>query len=378
MKKRKSNLKKNSNIGRSHLPGPFRKKSSKVFTFNPASEDSAREEATKVTYFLFDYDKNSFSKKAFDNVQSLLAAYSNSKFSWIRVTGLRTQDIKTLCAHFKIHQLTIEDILSTGQRAKMDELNNSIFCLLPTFKQNTEVNTITETNEIEKQQISLLLSENTVLSFQEDNNMHLFDQVEQKLQTSQSKIRERSPDFLFYSLIDTIVDDYFTVIEKTGLQIEDMEERIIQLPNSSTLVYLNRYRQNVSLLRRTILPIRDIVNGILKSENPLIKDKSRQYYKDVYDHALQANEIIDSYRDLLLNLQGLYINQVGLKMNEIMKVLAIVTALFTPLTLIAGIYGMNFDHMPELHTKYGYYLTLIVMALLFFTMLFIFKKRKWF
>lgn len=351
---------------------PFRKTHSRVFTFNPANEDTPREEPAQAAFYLFCYDKTTYSEKSFDNVQHLLSAYSGDKIGWIHVSGLRTEDIKELCAYFSIHQLTLEDILSIGQRAKMDELANGIFCLLPVLIRKEG------TDETEKQQVSLLLMKNTVLSFQTETCKSLFRRVQLKLSTVHSKLREKGADFLFYNLLDTIVDDYFTVIEQEGLEIEDMEGRIIQTPNTDTLLQLNTYRQNTSLRRRAITPVREVINGILKSENPLIEDKTRQYFKDVYDHALQANETIDSYRDLLLNLQGLYINQVSLKMNEIMKVLAIITALFTPLMLIAGIYGMNFDHMPELHTRYGYYITLFAMAVLFVAMLYILKKRRWF
>lgn len=365
----------NSSTGKSPLSNglnPFKKKRSNVFTFNPAKEDELREDPSESKLSLFSYNKGNYIEKDFKQAEDLLANYDNEKISWIHVTGLRTQDVSRLCTQFNIHQLTIEDILSTGQRAKTDELGNGIFCLLPVLHYNRGL------DEVEQQQVSLILLENTVISFMNSSAKDLFGRIRSKLQTTHSRLREKQADFLFYSLLDSIVDDYFSVIERIGIQIEDMEERIIRLPNSRTLVRLNDFRQKAGAMRRAITPVRDLINSILKSENKLIESKTRQYIKDVYDHILQANETTDSYRDLIMNLQSLYINQVSLKMNEIMKVLAIVTALFAPLTLIAGIYGMNFDYMPELRSRYGYFITLGVMVVLALLMLYIFKKRKWF
>lgn len=351
---------------------PFRKKRSNVFTFNPAQEDEIREEPAVSRLSLIHYNRTSCLTKEYIRAEELLENQDNEKISWIHIAGLRTHDVSVICTHYNIHQLTIEDILSVGQRAKTDELSNAIFCLLPVLYYNKEQ------DEIEQQQASLILLENTVLSFTNTASMDLFERIRVKLENGQSRLREKHADFLFYNLLDTIVDDYFSVIERIGVQIEDIEERVIRHPNKRTLVQLNNFRQKAGAIRRAIMPTRDLINSILKSENQLIENKSRQYFKDVYDHILQANETTDSYRDLIMNLQSLYINQVSLKMNEIMKVLAIVTALFAPLTLIAGIYGMNFDNMPELHTRYGYFITLAVMAVLVLLMLFIFKKRKWF
>ncbi len=362
-------------VNMSTLPGginPFRKKRSNVFTFNPAYEDEVREEPLVTHLSLFNYDQDDCSIKTFTGAEELLKNYSRQKISWINIAGLRTADVSRICKYFKIHQLTVEDILSVGQRAKADELGVGIYCLLPVLNYHKE------TGDIEQQQVSLILLDNTVLSFMNVESKDLFGRVRSKLQSSNSRLREKRSDFLFYNLLDAIVDDYFSTIESTGIQIEDMEERIIRLPNSRTLLQLNQFRQKVGAMRRAISPVRDLVNHVFKSENQLIDNQTRQYIKDVYDHIQQANETTDSYRDLIMNLQSLYINQVSLKMNEIMKVLAIVTALFAPLTLIAGIYGMNFDNMPELHTRYGYFITLGVMVLLFLGMLYVFKKRKWF
>ena len=357
---------------RPHALSAAKKRRSKVFTFNPAYEDIQREEPEHTQLSLFSYNKSDNTYKAYEEVQALLTAVQTEKNSWIHVTGLRTTDVSQICAHFDIHQLTVEDILSTGQRAKMDELSNGIFCLLPVLSYNATA------DEIEMQQVSLILTKKTVLSFFNLPKKDLFNRVRSKLELENSRLRGKSADFLFYYLLDSIVDDYFAAIEILGIQIEEMEERIIRVPNSRTLMRLNNFRQKTGALRRAIAPVRDLVNGILKSDNPLVDSRTRQYIKDVYDHIVQANETTDSYRDLIMNLQSLYINQVSLKMNEIMKVLAIVTALFAPLTLIAGVYGMNFDNMPELHTRYGYFITLGVMGVLFLLMLYVFKKRKWF
>jgi magnesium transporter len=185
-------------------------------------------------------------------------------------------------------------------------------------------------------------------------------------------------DFLCYSLLDVIIDSYFTVLDKLGERIELMEDLVQHDPNTRTLARINFLRRQVFLFKRAVAPVRELVNGFLKSESDLLEDNVTKYYKDVYDHIIQCNDLADNYRDMILNVQEMYHTQLNLKMNEIMKVLAVVTTLLSPLTLIAGIYGMNFHNMPELESRNGYFYTLGGMGVLLILMILIFRKRGWF
>jgi magnesium transporter len=341
-------------------------------TYNPVTGSLTRKEPEQIKINIFSYKNGECIEKKLSEIKDIFPFCDTDKICWINVAGLRRKEVQELCEHFEISQLTIDDILSVGQRAKMDELGNYIFCLLPMMYFNAEL------SRIDREQVSLILGKNVVLSFQDEPSRDVFDLVREKLRTDHSRLRNNKADLLYHALLDAIVDDYFMVMEKLGTEIENMEDTILRDPTSKTLAYLNHFRREVSLLRRALTPVRELVNGLLKTETGLIQKKTIQYFKDIYDHILQANETAESYRDLVMNLQGLYLNQVNLKMNEVMKVLAVVTALFAPLSLIAGIYGMNFSNMPELHSRYGYFITLGVMLILFCVMLYFFKKRGWF
>lgn len=344
----------------------------RVMDYNPASSSSARREPESSQITIFSYKGETCTVESVPAIEGIFPFRDMEEVSWINIDGLRREEVRKVCEYMGVHQLTIDDILSVGQRAKTDDFENIIFSLIPMLYFNPEF------NMVEREQVSLLLFNNMVISFQEDPGRDAFNMIRDKLRSGNSRLRAAGPDALYSALLDAIVDQYFEVMEKLGIKIEGLEDLVIKEPNNRTLVRINHYRREISLLRRTISPVKDLIYGILKSESPLIQKKTKNYVKDIYDHIIQANETADNYRDLNINLQDLYVNQVNLKMNEIMKVLTVITALFVPLTLISGIYGMNFDNMPELHTRYGYYVTLGVMLLIFLSMLYFFKKRKWF
>lgn len=373
---RKAGWKKKLRHGAARLPKPmniFRSmRGKKMISYNPGAGETARKDADKTQITVFTYSTNQVTEKTYPSVEEIFYLKEEQAISWINIDGLVRKQVNDICNHFHVHQLTIDDILSVGQRAKMDDLDEMIYCLLPMMYFNEECDTV------ESEQVSLLLTKNVVISFQEDMKRDAFNPVREKLRMDNSRLRTSGVDALFNALLDAIVDQYFIVIEKIGLRIEDLEEFIIRVPDNRTLVRINHFRRETSYLRRAINPVKELIYGIVRFETPLIQKKTKSYFKDIYDHIIQANETADNYRDLIMNLQDLYVNQVSLKMNEIMKVLAVVTALFVPLTLIAGIYGMNFENMPELHTRYGYFITLGIMFIIFVGMLYFFKKRKWF
>lgn len=345
---------------------------SPVMSYNPTMGDSARKDSDKTRITVFDYRQQGCSEKSYERVEEVFPFRDSDSFTWINIDGLKKKDVRDLCTYFQVHQLTADDILSQGQRAKMDEIGDMIFCLLPMLHYNEQY------QGIESEQVSVILMKNKVLSFQDDDSWDAFNPVREKIRAEHSRLRLSGADALFNALLDAIVDQYFVALESVGVKIEEVEELIVRAPNKRALVQINYLRREVSSLRRKVSPVRDLILGILKTDSVLIQKKTKNYFKDVYDHITQANDTVEGYRDLIVNLQDLYLNQMNLKMNEIMKVLAVVTALFAPLSLITGIYGMNFDHMPELHTRYGYFAVLGIMLILFSGMLYYFRKKHWF
>jgi magnesium transporter len=216
------------------------------------------------------------------------------------------------------------------------------------------------------------------LSFQEDATRDVFNPVREKIKIVGSKVRQSKADYLFYSLIDMIVDNYFVIMEQLGEKIEDLEEDIARRPDTRTLAKINMLRKEMIFLKRNISPVREMINGILRSESNLIEEKTEKYFKDVYDHIIQANELAENYRDMMITLQDLYLNNVNLKMNEVMKVMAVVTCLLAPATVIGGIFGMNFNRIPWLHNPNGFFIAVGLMLIIPVWMVWMFKKRGWF
>lgn len=343
----------------------------KVLHVNPTVMPERRPTAeTIISAYEYAVDKfDSFSLKNVDDCFPFLHTKTNT---WINVDGLRKADVEKLCSHFGIHQLITEDILSIGQRPKMDELNGLVFCLLNMLYFNERDSTV------ETEQVSIILGRNFVISFQEDASRDVFDPVRDKLKIHGSKVRQSGSDFLYYSLIDIIVDNYYLVMEKLGDRIEVLEELIIRHPNNRSLAKINQLRKEMIVLKRAISPVRELVNGILRSESDLIEARTEKYFKDVYDHIIQANDLAENYRDMMMNLQDLYLSNVNLKLNEVMKVMAIVTCLLAPATVIGGIFGMNFDRIPLLHDQWGFFISVGLMLIIPVWMIIVFKRRGWF
>jgi len=235
-----------------------------------------------------------------------------------------------------------------------------------------------ETKDIESEQISIILGKDFVISFQEEAMKDVFNPLREKIKIAGSKLRQSKADYLFYSLIDMIVDNYFVVMEKFGEGIEYLEEDIIRRGDTNTLSKVNALRKEMIFLKRSISPVRELINGILRSENELVEERTLKYFKDVYDHIIQANELAENYRDMMINLQDLYLNNVNLKMNQVMKVMAVVTCLLAPATVIGGIFGMNFEKIPWLHNQFGFYMAVGMMLLIPIWMLWMFRKKGWF
>jgi magnesium transporter len=331
-----------------------------------------REEATDVQVTVFEYNAFSVEERKLSCVQDSFALKDNSRITWINIDGLRKADVEAICNHYQVHQLLVEDILSVNQRPKMDEVEGVLFCLLNMLYFNEQKRTV------ETEQLSIVLGKDFVISFQEDASRDPFDPIRNRLKISNSKIRQRTADYLCYSLLDMIVDNYFVVMEKLGEQIEVVEEEVIRNSNTRSLARINQLRKELIVLKRNFAPVRDLLNGILRSESELLDDRTTKYFKDVYDHIVQAYDLSDNYRDIMMSMQDLYINNVNLRMNEVMKVMAIVTCLLAPATVIGGIFGMNFDIIPYIHNRWGFSIAVGLMLLIPLWMLWAFRKRGWF
>lgn len=343
----------------------------KVLQVNPTAEPT-RKEPDAINIILYDYDKEKTQCIKLNTVEESFKYLETTSITWINIDGLRKNDIEKICAHFGIHQLITEDILSLGQRPKMDDINGLLFCLLYMLYFNES------TSAVETEQISIILGKNFVLTFQEDPDRDVFNGLRDKIKINGSKVRLAGADFLFYSLIDLIVDNFYVVMEKLGEKIEVLEEDILRNANKRSLVKINMLRKEMIVLKRNIAPVREIINGILRSENELIDERTEKYFKDVYDHVIQANDLSENYRDMMMSLQDLYLNTVNLKLNEVMKVMAIVTCLLAPATVIGGIFGMNFDRIPLLHNQWGFFISVGLMLLIPVWMIIAFKRRGWF
>lgn len=342
-----------------------------IFNYNPRKA-AAREEAKSSKIFVYNYDPQTIIARELSDVSELFEFRDSNKVSWINIDGIVKSNVETICRHFQIHPLLVEDILSVGQRPKMDDIEGVLFCQLNMLYFNDQHSTV------EQEQISIALGKNFVITFQEDAHRDVFNNVRDKLKVSTTRLRLRGADYLCYSLIDMIIDHYFVVIEKLGEKIETLEEEIIRVNNKRSLARLNALRKEMIVLKRNVGPVRELVNGFIKSESELLDDNIDKYYKDANDHISQANEVAENYREILASLQDLYINQVNLKMNEVMKVMAIVTCLLAPGSVIGAIFGMNFDVIPYAHQRWGFYITVAVMLVVPIIMLRIFKNRGWF
>ncbi len=354
------------------ITGIFKtKRTREIFRVNPTRE-RVRAEPEHIVVSVFDYNKDEIYTKEFTKLEDCLAFKNNGNNTWINIDGVRKKDVEYVCNLFDIHSLITEDILSINQRPKMDEMESHLFCLLNMLYFNEKE------DAVESEQVSIILGKTFVISFQEDPQRDVFNALRDKLHVQGSKLRTGSADYLCYSLLDAIVDNYYLVLEKLGDRIEVLEEEIIRYGNTHSLAQISNLRKELIVLKRNIAPVRELINGFIRSDSDLLQERTTKYFKDVYDHIIQANDLVENYRDMMMTLQDLYINKVNLKMNEVMKVMAIVTSLLAPATVIGGIFGMNFQVIPLSQQAQGFYLAVGIMLVITLIMVVIFRKRGWF
>jgi len=326
-------------------------------------------ERLKIT--IIDYDESQFQEKEFRSIEECHVLKEKPTVTWIDIDGLHQVELlEKLGECFGLHPLVMEDILNTDQRPKMEDYEGYLYIVIKMLYADGK------TNQIEVEQVSLILGSNFVLSFQEGER-DVFDPVRERLRTGKGRLRKMGADYLAYTLLDTVVDNYFAVLERLGEKIELLEEQLVANPASRTLQDLHHLKREMIYLRKAIWPLREVVGGLARGESPLVHQSTTLYLRDVYDHTVQAIDTIETHRDMLSGMLDIYLSSISNRMNAVMKVLTVIATIFMPLTFLAGVYGMNFKYMPELEWRYGYPFIWMVMLGTGLFMLLYFRKKKW-
>ena len=329
------------------------------------------EKKEKVKLRLIDYSETHFEEKELHTIFESFPYKDKESVTWLNIVGVHEVDIiGALGKFYNLHPLLLEDIMNTDQRPKLDDYEDTL-CLFLKMLSYDDSN-----DRLRAEQISLVLGPHFVLTFQERDNP-VFEPVLDRLRKAKGRIRKLGPDYLAYALIDSVVDSYFAILEKTGERIESLEEELVDNPSPRTSHHIHLMKKDLILLRKSVWPLREVVNILLKEDSPLMQERTRFFLRDVYDHAVHVIETTETFREMTSEMIDVYLSSVSNRMNEVMKVLTIIATIFIPLTYIVGVYGMNFKHMPELEWAYGYPLLWLVMLGVALTMLLLFRKKKW-
>lgn len=317
------------------------------------------------------YNKFSLEKRIVKSIAELLPYQNGDTVTWVIIDGLKDVSIiDDIGKHFDIHALVLEDILNTHQRPKFEEFEDYLYIVLKALTIGSDEFTV------EYEQISLLLLKNFVFTFKEKPDA-IFDPILNRLDNDKSHIRNLGADYLTYIIMDTVVDEYFVLQDSFDELIESIEDELLSNPSIATLAVIQKIKRELIFLRRSISPLRELIAAIQRSESELIEDRTKRYFGDVYDHAIRIIEAMESYRDLITGMLDIYLSSVSNKMNETMKVLTVFASIFIPLTFIAGVYGMNFEYMPELKWKWSYPVLWSVFIGVSVFLLGYFKRKKW-
>jgi len=320
-----------------------------------------------------EYNLENYKVHVFPKLLDFQLKLAPDKTYWLNVDGIHEPKvIEKVGEVFGLHPLVMEDIVNSQQKPKFEYYDDDQ--LFITFKM-IEYNPYTQ--EIEVEHVSFILGENFLISFQEERSKEIFEPISARLKASAGKTRKNGADYLLYALMDLVVDNYFLILEQISENIERLEDSIINTSKQKSMTEMYSLKRELMLMRKVIFPLREMISNLIREEAPLISPNTVLYLRDVHDHVSQVIESIASYRELVASLMDLYLSQAGNRMNNVMKVLTIISVIFMPLTFIAGIYGMNFDNIPELHWHNGYYFVWGCMILLVLGMLFYFKKKDW-
>jgi magnesium transporter len=327
-------------------------------------------EKDQVILELIRYDKEKYERFTSKEVEELLGKLQDEKVNWLNLDGINISPIiEKIQAHFHLNSLLVDDIIN-DQRPKTEEFEDYLFVTLKMLYR-------IEGASIDYEQISFVLGKNFLLTFQEKEG-DLFDGFRERIRLDQGRVRKKGADYLLYRLIDIIVDNYYNVLDNIGEYIERAEENIRKDSDNTTFQKIQQLKKELIYLHKALYPLRDALGKLVKDESNFIREENTQYFSDVYDHVIHIIDSLDTYRDLTSSLVDIYINTQNTKLNEVIRLLTIISTIFIPLTFIVGVYGMNFDNLPELHWRYGYTFVWTIMILIAGAMVGFFKWKKWF
>lgn len=336
----------------------------------PVHIGERRAQAMAIT--LYAYGAQDLDERAQVTVDQCVPPGGHERTTWVSVQGLHQVDeLQRLATAFGLHPLVVEDIVNTHQRPKIEDYGAYLFIVLKALYPKQE-----DYQEVVAEQVSLVLGKNFVVSFQEGAH-DAFAHVRERLRSGKGRLRSSGSDYLAYTLIDAVVDHYFPILERVGEDIEQLEDRLVKDPGPDTLPTLHRLKRAMIVLRRSVWPVREVVAHLERGESSLVRKSTLVYLRDVYDHTIQVIEATETFRDMLAGMLDIYLSSLSNRLNEIMKVLAIIATLFIPLTFLTGVYGMNFKYMPELSWSWGYPAVLGIMSVVAGCMLWFFRRKKW-
>ena len=326
----------------------------------------------KARIRVIDYDEAVIEEKELSSIEDCFPYKDSPTVTWVNIDGLHEVNvIEKLGGGFGLHPLVLEDIVNTGQRPKAEDFEDYLYLTakMLTYEQ--------EEGLVKSEQFSLVLGPHYILSFQERVG-DVFAPVRERLRNGKGRIRKRGADYLLYALTDAIVDHYFVVLESIAEEIESLEEGIATDPTTDLLQKIHELKRELIFLRKSVWPLREAIGILEKGESELVQEKTAVYLRNVYDHTIQIVDTIETFRDMVSGMLDVYLSNVSNRMNEVMKVLTIIATLFIPMTFLAGIYGMNFKHMPELEWPWGYPIVWAIMLLVGLVMVLYFRRKKWF
>jgi magnesium transporter len=350
----------------------LRKRGSKKIGLSPGTLVHVGEKKTdEVKLSVIDYNLNNAKFEELDSVSELTHYIEKDTVSWLNVSGLHKPEIiDKIGDEYDIHSLTLEDILNTEQRPKVEIYDDYVFIVLKMLQYNDQK------KELDAEQVSLILGQNYLITFQEKEG-DVFDRVRSWIEKGQGRIRKKGADYLAYALIDAVVDHYFLVLERFGDRIENLEEKVFSDPDSAMVSEIQKMKGDLIYIRKSVWPLRESVNILLRDELNFINSENMVFLRDLYDHIIQVIDTVETFREMSSGLLDVYLSSISNRMNEVMKVLTIIATIFIPLTFIAGIYGMNFQYMPELEVPWAYPVVWAVFVIVAIVMVLYFRRKKW-
>lgn len=323
----------------------------------------------KVTFTVFRYGAAGCEELQ-PHQANQLAPPDDESVVWINVSGVHNVEVlEAIGKQFVLHPLLLEDIANTDQRPKLDDYETYFFLVI-------KMMSLTDRKEIAVEQVSLVLGRNYVLSFQE-NGTDVFQPVRERLRGGKGRLRQSGADYLLYALVDAIVDQYFAVLEFMGEKIELLQQTVVADPKPETLNEIHGLKRQLLFVRRAVWPLRDVMNNLSRSDCPFLQEATKLFFRDVYDHVVQIVDTIETLREMVSASLDIYLSSVSYRLNAVMRVLTVITTIFMPLSFIASIYGMNFEHMPELKSTWGYPIVLVAMTVVGLGMLVLFRNKRW-